>query len=113
VLTHVYNLFVGGSAIEDIADLQQSEPVRRMLGAARIPDPSTAGDFLRRFDRKSIAALDEAIDEAQERVWKRRYGTRKCALGIVDLDLTCGTSTATRRKARTSPTRAASAITRW
>jgi hypothetical protein len=86
VLIHVYNLFVGGSAIEDIADLQQSEPVRRMLGAARIPDPSTAGDFLRRFDRKSIAALDEAIDEAQERVWKRRYGNRKCALGIVDLD---------------------------
>lgn len=86
VLTHVYNLFVGGSAIEDIADLQQSEPVRRMLGAARIPDPSTAGDFLRRFDRKSIAALDAAIHEAQERAWKRRYGSRKCALGIVDLD---------------------------
>lgn len=86
VLIHVYNLFVGGSAIEDIADLQQSEPVRRMLGASRIPDPSTAGDFLRRFDRKSIAGLDEAIDEAQERVWKRRYGNRKCALGIVDLD---------------------------
>lgn len=86
VLIHVYNLFVGGSAIEDIADLQQSEPVRRMLGASRIPDPSTAGDFLRRFDRKSLAALDGAIDEAQERVWKRRYGSRKCALGIVDLD---------------------------
>jgi len=86
VLTHVYNLFVGGSAIEDIADLQQSEPVRRMLGAARIPDPSTAGDFLRRFDEKSIAALDAAIDEAQQRVWKRRYGSKACALGIVDLD---------------------------
>lgn len=86
VLTHVYNLFVGGSAIEDIADLQQSEPVRRMLGAGRIPDPSTAGDFLRRFDRKSIASLDAAIDEAQQRAWKRRYGTRKCAHGIVDLD---------------------------
>jgi len=86
VLTHVYNLFVGGSAIEDIADPQQSEPVRRMLGAARIPDPSTAGDFLRRFGRKGIAALDEAIDEAQERAWKRRYGNKKCALGIVDLD---------------------------
>jgi hypothetical protein len=86
VLTHVYNLFVGGSAIEDIADLQQSEPVRRMLGAARIPDPSTAGDFLRRFDQESIAALNVAIDEAQQRVWKRRYGAKKCALGIVDLD---------------------------
>lgn len=86
VLTHVYNLFVGGSAIEDIADLQHSEPVRRMLGAERIPDPSTAGDFLRRFDRQSITALDVAIDETQERVWKRRYGNRKSALGVVDLD---------------------------
>jgi hypothetical protein len=86
VLTHVYNLFVGGSAIEDIADLQHSEPVRRMLGASRIPDPSTAGDFLRRFDEKSIAALDAAIDEVQHRAWKRRYGAKKCALGVVDLD---------------------------
>ena len=32
VLTHVYNLFVGGTCIEDIGHLQASEPVRRMLG---------------------------------------------------------------------------------
>lgn len=86
VLTHVYNLFAGGTAIEDIADLQQSDPVRRMLGASRIPDPSTAGDFLRRFDWKAIGALDQAIDEIQQRAWKRRYGVRKRALGVVDLD---------------------------
>jgi hypothetical protein len=43
VLTHVYNLFVGGTCIEDIGHLQASEPVRRMLGAARIPDPTPAG----------------------------------------------------------------------
>ena len=86
VLTHAYNLFVGGTAIEDIADLQHSEPVRRMLGASRIPDPSTAGDFLRRFERGSIAALDRAIDEIQERAWRQHFGVKKVPLGVVDLD---------------------------
>jgi hypothetical protein len=86
VLTHVYNLFVGGTCIEDISHLQGSESVRRMLGAARIPDPTTAGDFLRRFDGGALAALDAAIDRGQEAVWKRRYGRRQAARAIVDLD---------------------------
>jgi hypothetical protein len=86
VLTHVYNLYAGGTCIEDIADLQTSEPVRRMLGADRIPDPTTAGDFLRRFDADALGALDRVIDQAQEKVWKRRYGKRKAARAIVDLD---------------------------
>ncbi len=86
VLTHVYNLFIGGTCIEDIGHLQASEPVRRMLGAARIPDPTTAGDFLRRFDAESLRALDGAIDAAQENVWRRRYGRKQADRAIVDLD---------------------------
>ena len=86
VMTHVYNLFAGGTAIEDIVDLQHSEPVRRMLGTSRIPDPTTAGDFLRRFDEPAIRALDRAIDEIQELAWRRRDGVKKLELGVVDLD---------------------------
>ena len=86
VLTHVYNLYAGGTCIEDIADLQTSEPVRRMLGADRIPDPTTAGDFLRRFDADAVRTLDQVIDRAQEKVWKRRYGQKKAARALVDLD---------------------------
>lgn len=86
VLTHVYNLFVGGTCIEDIGHLQGSEPVRRLLGAVRIPDPTTAGDFLRRFDEGSLRALDGAIDKGQEGVWRRRYGRRKVDRALVDLD---------------------------
>jgi hypothetical protein len=86
VLTHVYNLYAGGTCIEDIADLQTSEPVRRMLGAERIPDPTTAGDFLRRFDAEALQTLDQVIDRAQEKVWQRRYGKRKAERAIVDLD---------------------------
>lgn len=86
VLTHVYNLFVGGTAIEDIADLQLSEPVKRILGTSRIPDPSTAGDFLRRFGKKDIADLDRAIDEIQCGAWRSFYGSRKAKHGVLDLD---------------------------
>jgi hypothetical protein len=86
VLAHVYNLFAGGTAIEDISDLQHSEPVRRLLGASRIPDPTTAGDFLRRFDESGIQTLDQAIDEIQELAWRCRDGAKKREIGVVDID---------------------------
>lgn len=86
VLTHVYNLFIGGSCIEDIADLQHSEAARRILGASRLPDPTTAGDFLRRFQSADIDALDGVGDDLHRAAWKRRYGRRKQKLALVDLD---------------------------
>lgn len=86
VLTHVYNLYVGGGCIEDIGHLQNSEAVRRLLGADRLPDPTTAGDFLRRFGPTELERLDACIDEAQRRVWKQRHGKRKQELALVDLD---------------------------
>jgi hypothetical protein len=45
LLTQVYNQYVGGSGIEDIAHLQHCDAVKHLTGACRIPDPSTAGDF--------------------------------------------------------------------
>ncbi len=33
LLTHVYNLFVGGGCIEDIANLQHSESIKHLLGS--------------------------------------------------------------------------------
>ena len=86
VLTHAYNLYVGGSCLEDIANLQTSEPVRRILGAGRIPDPTTAGDFLRRFGESDLRALDGAIDQAQSRAWTLAHGKRKRERALVDLD---------------------------
>lgn len=40
------------------------------LGAQRIPDPTTAGDFTRRFSRDDIVKLMESINTVRERVWK-------------------------------------------
>lgn len=86
VLTHAYNLFTGGMCIEDIATLQASEPIRRLLGAKRIPDPTTAGDFLRRFQADDLDDLDGVIDRVQAEVWRSRFGRRKQPLGVVDID---------------------------
>ncbi len=87
ILAIAANLFVGGTCLEDQANLQHSEAVRRMLGAVRIPDPTTAGDFLRRFDGPGLVALRHAHDELGRRVGRavrRRRG--KLPLCTVDLD---------------------------
>ncbi len=85
VLAQVYNLFVGGECLEDMANLQGSEAVRRMLGAERLPDPTTGGDFLRRFGEHDLRELDAAMDVVQERAWRKIHkGPR--ALALVDLD---------------------------
>jgi hypothetical protein len=42
------------------------------LGAQRIPDPTTSGDFTRRFDQGAILELMEAINATRQRVWKEQ-----------------------------------------
>ncbi len=87
VLTHTYNIFAGGTCIEDIASLQDSEAFRNLTGACRVPDPTTAGDFLRRFDADSLGVMDNVLDEQRGRIWKmlpRRMRQR----ATVDLDST-------------------------
>jgi hypothetical protein len=39
------------------------------LGAQRIPDPTTSGDFTRRFDQGAIETLMEAVNATRQRVW--------------------------------------------
>jgi hypothetical protein len=49
--------------------LQGSEAVRRLVGACRISDPTTAGDFLRRFKTApQVAQLSVVIDDIEEAV---------------------------------------------
>jgi hypothetical protein len=88
VLAHAANLFVGGECIEDMASLQGSEAARRLFGAVRLPDPTTGGDFLRRFDGNALHALDAAIDAMHARVWRQTYGKKKREVAVVDMDST-------------------------
>lgn len=91
VLAQALNLYVGGTCIEDVASLQHSEAARRIIGACRIPDPTTAGDFLRRLHEKEhqLVGLRRAVDEVQAEVWRRLRrgrGKRPEAWTIVDVD---------------------------
>jgi hypothetical protein len=73
VLNITYNALCGGTCLEDIELLRNNETYLDALGAASIPDPTTAGDFCRRFDSAyKIGRLQDAIDEARMNVWKRQ-----------------------------------------
>lgn len=69
ILNLTYNLLCGGTCIEDLERLRQDDTYTRALGAERIPDPTTAGDFLRRFDEPAILELQEAINRTRQKIW--------------------------------------------
>ncbi|MBW2191829.1 MAG: IS1380 family transposase [Deltaproteobacteria bacterium] len=65
-----YNLLAGGECLEHLELLRNDENYLDMLGARRIPDPTTAGDFCRRFKTpEDVDSLQDAINEARLRVW--------------------------------------------
>jgi Transposase DDE domain group 1 len=70
VLGIAYNVLCGGSCLQDIELRRQDEVYLDALGAQRIPDPTTAGDFCRRFAEADIEALQTAINEIRVRVWR-------------------------------------------
>jgi hypothetical protein len=70
VLNLSYNILAGGVRLQDIELRRQDENFLKGLGAQRIPDPTTAGDFTRRFAPADILSLQECINRCRERVWK-------------------------------------------
>jgi DDE family transposase len=70
VLNLAYNILAGGQRLEDIELRRQDEVFLNGLGAERIPDPTTAGDFTRRFSVEDIVALEECINRARLAVWR-------------------------------------------
>jgi Transposase DDE domain group 1 len=69
VLNFAYNALCEGTCLEDIERRRQDEAFLDALGARRLPDPTTAGDFCRRFDETDIRALQKAFHETRQRVW--------------------------------------------
>jgi hypothetical protein len=70
VLSIAYNILAGGTCLEDIERQRNDEVFLDALGAQRIPDPTTAGDFCRRFREWDIRALMDAINDVRLDVWK-------------------------------------------
>jgi hypothetical protein len=72
VLNLAYNALCGGRCLEDLELRRQDEAYLNLLGASRIPDPTTAGDFCRRFGPDDLKSLQAAFDVARRKVWARQ-----------------------------------------
>ena len=72
VLNIAYNIIAGGTRLEDIELQRQDEAWLDALGADIIPDPTTEGDFLRRFSERDIIDLMEAINRTRKKVWNKQ-----------------------------------------
>jgi len=72
VLNMTYNLLAGGQCLEDIELLRNSETYLDLLGAQRIPDPTTEGDFLRRFQAADVETLMDVINDRRVQVWQQQ-----------------------------------------
>jgi len=72
VLNIAYNILAGGIRLEDIEVRRQDENFLNGLGAARLPDPTTAGDFTRRFSPQDILILQESINRTRAKVWREQ-----------------------------------------
>ena len=75
VLGIAYNILCGGTCLQDIELRRTNEVHLDALGAQRIPDPTTAGDFCRRFSADAIESLMTAVNETRLRVWGRQPAT--------------------------------------
>lgn len=69
VLNLAYNALCGGATLDDIEARRSDRVFLDGIGAESLPDPTTAGDFCRRFDPDDVMALQEAINRSRLRVW--------------------------------------------
>ena len=72
VLNFAYNALCDGDCLEDI-ELRRNDAVYLdALGAERIPDPTTAGDFCRRFAARDVHTLLDIFNDVRKTLWARQ-----------------------------------------
>src|SRR5216110_3825005 len=72
VLNFAYNALCDGTCLQDIELRRQDEIYLDALGAQRIPDPTTSGDFCRRFGDADVYTMIDLINSVRPRVWARQ-----------------------------------------
>lgn len=74
VLALAANAFVGGDYLDDLEAFREDLAIQKAIGRKDIPDPTTAGDFCRRFSLGHILQMNKAFGQIQEDVYARRPG---------------------------------------
>jgi hypothetical protein len=71
VLNIALNVLCGGTVLQDIEQRRNDAAFLDAVGARAIPDPTTAGDFVRRFDEDAVWRLMHIINAVRVSVWQR------------------------------------------
>jgi len=86
VLNIAYKALCGGRRLEDIEARRCDVVFLDGRGTESLPDPTTAGDFCRRFDPGAVLALQEAINRARLKVWRSQPPQFFAQPAIIDAD---------------------------
>ena len=69
--TLVLMLQAGGSALEDIRELNNEEGLMKLIGRDIVPNPDTVGDWLRRMGNDGLTGLDKTRTAINHRLLRR------------------------------------------
>src|SRR5438046_8395189 len=87
----------GGTRLEDIERLRHDSAYMNAVGAELIPDPTTAGDFCRRFAADDVTRLLEAINAVRPKLWAGRGKDLLGPVAYLDADGTIAPTTGQRK----------------
>ena len=85
VANMAYNILAGGTCLQDIELLRNDNAWLNALCAQIIPDPTTAGDFLRRFSQEDIVDLMDVKNTIRKKIWEKQPANFKKE-AIINLD---------------------------
>jgi hypothetical protein len=72
VLNLAYNALCDGTCLQDLELRRNDEVYLDALDTQRIPDPTTAGDFCRRFRAADVHTLIDILNDVRQGVWARQ-----------------------------------------
>ena len=85
VLSLAYSVLCGGRCLEDLELRRQDVGFLEAIGARRIPDPTTSGDFLRRFGAEDVETLMDVANEVRSHIWAQQPLAKR-QLALIDVD---------------------------
>lgn len=97
VLNLAYNVACGGTRLEDIERLRHDTAYMNALGADLIPDPTTAGDFCRRFGEDDVVTLMDTTNSVRPKLWAGRGRDLLGPVAYLDIDGTLAPTTGSKK----------------
>lgn len=82
ILALAANAFLGGDYLDDLEALREDGAIQKAIGRTDIPDPTTAGDFCRRFSLGHIFQMNKAFGAIYQEVYRRREPITEWTLDV-------------------------------